>query len=378
MEYRIKNKRIKFIALSLLILFFIPALAFSQEIHQDLQGLWKAKVIDIVSQKEELIPGTDTSQIIQTLNVEILEGNRNGELVTFDNDYYVLEEGQKFFLNYLVTINGTELYSVRDIDRQGGILALVALFIAVVLVFGRMQGLRSLLSLAGSFLVIIYVLLPLLLKGYSPILVSVVVGSLILFVAIFFTHGFNKRSLVAFSGTVISVFLTGILAFFSIKFMNLTGFFSDETVYLNFSTNGSLNFEGLLLGGIIIGVLGVLDDIAITQVAVVSEMKTLSENLSKRELFQKAINVGKEHVSALVNTIVLAYAGVSLPLLLWFSQSTAPMWTIINNEIFATEIARTIIGSIGLIMTVPITTFLAVLFSEKYKKGESHKHGHSH
>lgn len=361
------------ILLATALLFAAPVSA--QELHQDLQGVWSARVVEVVSERVEEVPGTGTPATLQVLRVEILEGQKEGEIITLQNDYYPLSEGQKFFMNYLITISGDEIYSVRDIDRRVSIAWLAALFIAVVLIFGRMQGLRSILSLAGSFAVIIWVLLPLLLAGYPPVPVSIAIGSLILFVAIFFTHGFNMKALVAFAGTVLSIALTGILAYVSIKFLHLTGFFSDETVYLNFSTSGTLNFEGLLLGGMIIGVLGVLDDIAITQAAVVAEMKATAPHLSKWELYGKAIGVGKEHVSALVNTIVLAYAGVSLPLLLWFSQSTAPIGTILNGEIFATEIARTIVGSIGLIMTVPITTLLAVLLSDRYKSKEG---GHTH
>lgn len=362
-----------------LAIFLLPLFVSAQEIHQELQGVWKARVTDIISQEEKYIEGTDTKEVTQVINAEILEGDRKGEVVTLNNDYLVLKDGQIFFLNYFININGTEYYSVRDVDRIGGIFMLLGLFVVVVLIFGKFQGLRSLISLFFNFLVIIYVLLPVLLKGYSPILVSIVVGSFILFFAIFFTHGFNRSSTIAFSGTVISVALTGLLAFFSIKLLNLSGFFSEETMYLNFNTSGSLNFEGLLLGGIIIGVLGVLDDIAITQVAVVSEIRSIGQHLSNKEIFDKAMHVGKEHVSALVNTIVLAYAGVSLPLLLWFSKSTAPINTIINNEIFATEIARTIVGSIGLIITVPITTILAVMVSKKISISKnSNRHHHHH
>lgn len=361
-----------------LAIFLLPLFVSAQEIHQELQGVWKAKVTDIISQEEKYIEGTDTKEVTQVVKAEILEGDRKGEVVTLNNDYLVLKDGQTFFLNYFININGTEYYSVRDVDRLGGIFILLGLFVVVVLIFGKFQGLRSLISLFFNFLIILYVLLPVLLKGYSPILVSIIVGSFILFFAIFFTHGFNRSSTIAFSGTVISVALTGLLAFFSIKLLNLSGFFSEETMYLNFNTSGSLNFEGLLLGGIIIGVLGVLDDIAITQVAVVSEIRSIGENLSNKEIFDKAMNVGKEHVSALVNTIVLAYAGVSLPLLLWFSKSTAPINTIINNEIFATEIARTIVGSIGLIITVPITTILAVMVSKKISISKSSNHHHHH
>lgn len=371
-----KIKSILFLAT----LFLLPAFLNAQEIHQDLQGVWRAEVKEIVNSGEKSIPGTDAKTKYQSIKVEILEGERAGEIIEIENDFILLEVGQKFYMNYLITVQGDEIFSVRDIDRRSTLFFLTALFAGVVLYFGRWQGMRSLLSLIGSFLIIIYVLLPLLIKGFNPVVTSILLGSVILGIAIFFTHGWNYKSIIAFSGTVISVCITGFLAWFSVKILNLSGFFSDETVYLNFSTRGSLDFEGLLLGGIIIGVLGVLDDIATTQVAVVAELKRAADHLSPKEIYRKALRVGNEHISALVNTLVLAYAGVSLPLLLWFSQSNSDFGRIINNEIFATEIARTIVGSIGLILTVPITTFLAVYFVDKLKniKSHGHSHGHSH
>lgn len=374
----VKNQ-IKFLLL-LIGFLFTPLFLGAQEveIHEDLQGVVRSKVLEIIEEGERSIPGTDAKTKYQILKVEIIEGDRQGEILEIENDFIILKEGQKFYMNYLITIQGDEIFSVRDIDRRSTLVFLTALFAAIVLYFGRWQGMRSLLSLVGSFLIIIYVLLPLLIKGYDPVLVSVLLGSLILGIAIFFTHGFNFKSLIAFSGTVISVCITGLLALFSVKILNLSGFFSDETVYLNFSTQGSLDFQGLLLGGIIIGVLGVLDDIATTQVAVVAELKKAADNISAKDLYRQALNVGNEHISALVNTLVLAYAGVSLPLLLWFSKSESEFGKIINNEIFATEIARTLVGSIGLILTVPITTFLAVKFVDKYKHLKSHRDHHHH
>lgn len=371
------RKQISIFIFSLLFI-CIPFITNAQELHEDLQGVWRAEVKEILNSGEKQIVGTDVKSKYQTIKVEIIEGERKGEIVEMENDFILLKEGQKFYMNYLITIQGDEIYSVRDIDRRATLFFLVALFAGIVLYFGRWQGMRSLLSLVGSFLIIIYVLLPLLIKGYDPVLVSVLLGSLILAIAIFFTHGFNFKSLIAFSGTVIAVCLTGLLALFSVKILNLSGFFSDETVYLNFSTQGALDFQGLLLGGIIIGVLGVLDDIATTQVAVVAELKKAAEHISAKDLYRQALNVGNEHISALVNTLVLAYAGVSLPLLLWFSQSDSEFGKIINNEIFATEIARTIVGSIGLILTVPITTYLAVRFVDKYKHLKSHHDHHHH
>lgn len=204
-------------------------------------------------------------------------------------------------------------------------------------------------------------------KGYSPILVSVSIATIILFIAIYFTHGFNRESTIAFSGTIISVVLTGLLAYFSVQIVQLTGFNTEEAVFLNIGNTVNLNFHGLLLGGILIGVLGILDDIAITQSVFVSEIYNSSINLTRKEVYKKAMRVGREHVSALVNTLMLAYAGASLPLLLLISNYDYPFRYVISNELFATEIVRTIVGSIGLVLAVPITTILAVYFLKGYK-----------
>jgi len=363
--------------LFLLALVFVPSISFAQEIHEDLQGVWSAQVVSITEEGTKLIPGTETESVYQVIEAEILEGEKKGTRIVLENDFISLRENQKFFVSYLITMDGRELYAVRDIDRRGALLLLTIFFAAVVVVFGKWQGVRSIISLFGSFIVIIFVLLPLLLQGYNPIVISILIGSVILFVAIFFTHGFTFQSLIAFCGTTITIVVTGMLAFVSIEVLQLSGFFSDETVFLNFGTNGTLDFKGLLLGGMIIGVLGVLDDIAITQVAIVRELAKNSKNLSVYQLYESAMSVGREHVGALVNTIVLAYAGVSLPLLLWFSQSEASFGTIINNEVFATEIARTIVGSIGLILAVPVTTFLAVYFRKKLVSSKAiHAHHH--
>lgn len=365
------------VSLALLGAFINTSVLDAQEIHQDLQGIWRAEVVRIIDQEQRIVPGTETTHIYQTLEARILEGEKEGEVVVVENDFLELKEGSKFFLYYVIPINGAEMYSVRDIDRRPAILWFVLLFVIAVVAIGGMQGVRSLLSLAAGFFVILFVLVPGLLSGYPPIILSIALASLILFLAIFFTHGFNKESLVAFSGTVVGVIFTGVFAYIGVSVASLTGFASDEAVYLNFNTPG-LDFTGLLLGGIIIGVLGVLDDIAITQAAVVSELYGSAPNISKREAYSRALRVGKEHVGALVNTLALAYTGAALPLLLLFSTSEASTGSIINQEVFATEIIRTIVGSIGLIMTVPITTLLAVFLLESNRGKVSHTHAHNH
>lgn len=363
-----------------IIFILLPTLSFGAEVHQDFQAIFEAKVLNIQKEAYQRLEGTKTDIFVQDLEVLITSGIKKDQKVFLQNDFQKVKVGDKIFINYLKTIDDREIYTFKDIDRRSALLFTLLVFVFLVIVLGGFGGIRSLLSLFLSFLAIFFVLVPLLLSGYSAVLVSIFVGVLILSSAIYITHGFNLKSNIALLGTFISVFITSLFARFIISKTSLSGFFSDESVYLNLNTGGTLNFEGLLLGGVIIGILGVLDDISVTQVAVVFELKSLSYSISSYDLYKRAIRVGKEHIGALVNTLVLAYSGVSLYLILLFSKSNEPFSYIINSEIFATEIVRTIIGSIGLIISVPITTFLAVYFVNKLKIDLSKykDHGHIH
>jgi len=372
------NNALLFLTLSVISFLLLPAVGNAQEIHNDYQGTYRAKVIKIESEELRAIPGTDTEHLYQEIKVEVLDGPEAGRTITIENDYLELDKGDKFYFNHNIYIDGTEVYAVVNIDRRGALILFGLLFVGAVIAFGGWQGVRSLLALGGSFAAIFYVLLPGLLHGWNPLLLSVIVASGILAAAIFFTHGLNRESAVAYGGTMVAVFLTGILAIIAVHMSDLSGFVSEESVYLNMNTGGSLNFTGLLLGAIIIGVLGVLDDIAVTQAAVVTELYNSNSNMERREVYKRALRVGREHVGALVNTLVLAYAGVSLPLLLYFYMSPISFWSLVNSEIFATEIIRAIVGSIGLIMTVPIVTGLAVFYLKGYKPTHSHSHSHGH
>lgn len=325
---------------------------------QDVPDIYSAKVIEVISQTRTVVAGTEVDAIEQVVIIELLNGPDKGKTEAITNDYVLLSNGDKIFVS--PQENGGDSYSVVERDRTTPLLILLGIFAIAALVFGRMQGLRALLSLCGSFFIIIYVLLPSLLKGYPPLLVSTMVATVILFLAIYITHGFNRQSTVAFLGTVSSVFLTSVLAFFSVALLRLTGFGSEEAVMLNLHSAINIDFNGLLLGGIIIGALGVLDDIAVTQAAMIDEFYGSSPNLTKKEAYFKAFRVGKEHVSALINTLVLAYAGASLPLLMMFATSGYPFAVIVSQEMVSAEIVRALVGSIGLILTVPITTLLAV------------------
>ncbi len=360
---------------SLLLLVSNITVSSAQEIHEEYQGTYRAEILNIVKEESRVV-WNDTKSTYKTVEVKFLEGPQKNKTITFESDFPVINKGQKIYVNYLVDIGGKERYAITNIDRQNQVYFFIGLFILAVILLGGKQGVRSLVSLSASFLAIFYILLPGLLHGWNPLVTSVVVASAILFFAIFFTHGFNRESLVAYGGTMLSVFLTSILAVVAVKTTYLSGFSADESVSLNFNTGGVLDFTGLLLGAIIIGVLGVLDDIAVTQAAIVSELYDSNKDISRMEVYKRAMRVGREHVGALVNTLVLAYTGTALPLLLLFKTQQFSFTTAINLEIFTTEIIRTIIGSIGLIITVPIVTLLAVYFLKGYKS--KHHQAHSH
>ncbi|MDQ5950085.1 MAG: hypothetical protein QG585_25 [Patescibacteria group bacterium] len=338
----------------------------------------KVEILKIRSEKTDFLPGTKSEHLIQEIDAVVLDGTDKGKIIFLINDFTPLKPTDKVFV---ASYNNEteEVYGVIEKDRTKALIFFVFLFCAGVVALSGKQGVRSLLSLLGSFIVIIYILLPNLLAGAPPVSISIAVASLILFFAIFFTHGFNKESAVAFSGTFIAILITGILANFSIEIAELSGFSSHESVYLNFLNDSVLDIKGIFLAGIIIGSLGILDDIAITQASVVSELWRANKDLSKLEVWKSALKVGREHSSALVNTLALAYTGASLPLLLLFSGSSAPIEMTLSREVFAGEIIRTAIGSLGLLLTVPVTTLLAVLYLKNSKGGaSSHAHHHHH
>lgn len=350
----------------------------SQQLHQDLQATLRAKVVDIISEEETVIPGTDVRSFSQMLKAEIIEGAEKGKVVELENDLFRLKEDDVFFMSYLKTINGDEFYTVQAPDRRRALGMLVGLFLVIFLTLTGLKGLRSLLSLAGSFFIILHILLPQLLEGTSPVLISSAVSIGILALVMYLTHGFSRLTTAAFLGTTITITLTALFADLAMTLTQITGFVSDEAVSLNLTTGGVLDLTGLLLGGIIIGAVGVLDDIAITQAASVEELSYANPLLTRAELFARAMRIGRDHISALVNTLALAYTGASLPLLLLFSTSSVPAWVLVNREVFAAEIIRTIIGSSGLILAVPITTWLAVRLLSKRGIEERPSHNHSH
>jgi len=363
------------------VLVFAPVIASAQEVHQDFEERVQATVLSVEDSYERTITGTGASTTVQELRIELLEGERAGEIVGLTSEKVVLSEGDTIYVNRIIDISGNEYITFADFERRPVLFVVMALFVLMLLVFSGWQGVRALLSLFGSIGAIFFLLIPALLAGYNPALTSVAIAAIVMCFVLFGTHGINPRTLIAFAGTYTAIAITGVIAYFSVDLMRLTGFSSDASVYLNFATNGQLDLAGLLLGSIIIGILGVLDDVSITQASVVQELKRANAELKFLDLYQGAIRVGKDHIGSLVNTLALAYVGVSLPLILLYAKTESSFMLSLNQEVIAAEVIRIIIGSIGLILAVPLTTLVAAWWfggREVVDSDEVATHCHSH
>ena len=251
-------------------------------------------------------------------------------------------------------------YNIAEHQRGKPLVWLAVLFAAAIVAFGRLRGLAALAGLAASFAILLTFVLPGISAGHSPLVVAIVGSALIMFVVLYLTHGVSAQTSVAVLGTLGSLVLTGLLGLAATMGTHLTGFGSEDATTLSMF-RGDVDLHGLLLAGIIIGSLGVLDDVTVTQAATVTELGHANPNFSRRELYRSATRVGRAHIASVVNTIVLAYAGASLPLLLLLTADSRALGQILTSEFLAQEIVRSVVATLGLIAAVPLTTALAVV-----------------
>ena len=254
---------------------------------------------------------------------------------------------------------------ITDRSRLPSIFWLLALFVITVLVIGRGHGFRALLSLGLTFLIVVGFVVPKILDGAEPIKLVVFSSAAIVVGSMLIVYGWNKKSRVAISGMLVGVIITAVISRIFTEFASLTGSTVEEVMFIKDLVGNNVDFEGLLLASFILGSLGVLDDIAITQAATTEEIVLANSKLSRGEIFKKVMRVGVDHIASMINTLFLAYAGASFVLLLLFGLNQPPFQgfvDVVNNEVVATEIIRTLVGSVGLILTVPITTYLAAYY----------------
>ena len=347
----------------LLIIFLIPGEVFSKV--QGEPEILEAEIIRVVEEKE------GKSGLYQKLELFVRKGSKRGEKIIVENGNIPAANTPKFkagdgvVLNLSKNIDGNDFVYITDYIRRDSLLWLFIIFAVLAVIIGRWRGLTSLIAMGISFGVIFVFILPQILSGADPIFISVLGSFVIIPVTFYLSHGLNRKTTLAILGTVTALILTGILANVYVEVSKLSGFASEEASFLQIEKEGAVNIKGLLLAGIIIGVLGLLDDITVSQAAVVKQLKDANRALGAGELYKRAMDVGRDHIASMVNTLVLVYAGAAMPLLLLFINNPHPFSEVINYEIVATEIVRTLVGSIGLILAVPITTGIAALASKR-------------
>ena len=304
----------------------------------------------------------DAPERCQTITVRIESGDDAGDEVQLEMGGTAgaptVDVGDEIRLGVDQVEGGAPAYYFADFDRDRPVLVLAVLFVLAAVVFGRWSGVRALLALVASLLVIVWFVIPAVLDGRSPVAVAIVGSAVIMLAVLYVTGGFTAQTTVTVLGTMVSLALIAALAAVFVAASELTGLADENAVFLS-AASGSVNVQGLLLGGIVIGSLGVLDDMTVTQVSTVWELRRANPRYDLAALYRSAERVGRDHIASTINTLVLAYAGASLPLLIFFTQSNLELGQILTSEVIAVEIVRTLVGSIGLIASVPITTALA-------------------
>ncbi len=247
--------------------------------------------------------------------------------------------------------------------------AAVAVFCIVTIVFGRRRGAAAIIGLLVSIAVLIWFIIPRIAAGGSPLFIALSGATVIAVISHIVSHGVRRRTFISLSGTLATVWLSAPLALVAVSAVRLSGVGSDEAFYLSVGVFGAIDLRGLLLGGIVLGALGILDDVTSTQAATVDEISQADPTLGVRELYRRGLSVGREHIAALVNTLALAYVGASLPLFLLLAEGGGmPTWLVANGELIVEEVIRTLVGSTALILAVPLTTILAAWIFGRKKK----------
>ncbi len=322
--------------------------------------------------EDRFINQTGSQNIYQKVLVELEDGQRiaieHGGDIRLSTEQKVLS-GDRVVVIKNYNLNGDFSWQIIDKYRLGTIQLLVFLFAGLVIVMSKKKGLGAIIGLIISLGVIVFYIVPQINAGEDPLLISVSGGIAILFSTIFLAHGFSRQTSIALFSTSITLVLTALIAIVCVHLTSLTGFGGEDDINLRYGL-GTLNAKGLLLGGIIIGVLGVLDDITTAQTTAIFEIFKANPKIRLNDLFKSGMRIGNQHISSLVNTLILVYAGVSLPIFIYivYNPTNQPLWVLLNNEFIAEEIVRSLVGSFSLVLAVPITTVTASYFATKYSK----------
>jgi uncharacterized membrane protein len=308
------------------------------------------------------MPATCATAVVEVLG----DDAGGGDFVQIDLDAAVyangVAEGDTVVLTRDPGAEGGPAYAFYDFARDTPIIALAVAFAVVVGLVARLRGLASLVGLGFAFFVLLQFVLPGILSENSPTLVSLVGSAAIMFVVLYLAHGFSARTTTALVGTLFGLALVAVMGAAAVDVARLTGLTSEETTALH-GYDPTLDFSGLVLAGIVVAGLGVLNDVTITQASAIWQLREVDPTISWRELFHRGMTVGRDHIASTVYTIVFAYAGAALPLLLLLEVYAQPTWTVLTSSALAEEVIRTLVGAIALVLAVPVTTVVGAFFA---------------
>jgi uncharacterized membrane protein len=331
------------------------------DVDSELLGLasqvYRAEVTDVIEAGCSYAPDSPCTLVV----FELLEGPTPGGVATQEFEELpstpTFASGDRVVMNYLPESEPAFQYQFADRERRGLLIGLTVVFALAVVGLGRLRGLAALVGLGLSVMILIAFIVPATLAGTDPVLVAAVGALAIAMASLYLAHGFTDLTHVALLGATGALVITVILSSVMTNLARFSGLAGEESLYLTLF--GGIDVAGLLLAGIVLGALGALDDVTVTQASTVWELRRANPALGVGELTAAGLRVGRDHIASTVNTLLLAYAGASIPLLLLFGLSQQSLGTIANSEVVAVEIVRTLVGSIGLVAAVPITTWLA-------------------
>jgi uncharacterized membrane protein len=346
------------------------------------------RTVGAVAESVESVPcALSASHVCRVAHVKILDGPQKGRKTVLTTVAAVgsldVAKGDRIRVYKNTAPAGAkpgDSFSFADFDRRGAMLWLGIGFAVLLLATGRVHGLRALIGLLASLLIVIKFVVPAILHGSSPFAVAVVGAFAVMSVMMPLSYGLGAKALAAWLGTAVSLLLAAGLAYAFAQFAHLSGAASDESVYLG-ATQSRLSLQGLLVAGMVIGALGVLVDLTVSQSSTVIALRRVNPSLGFGGLFRGALDVGHDHIAATVATLVFAYAGAALPVLLIFSVGGTPFADALNGEAVADEVIAALVGSIGLIASMPITTALAALLAPRMSDkqlGPAGSHAHAH
>lgn len=366
----------KVLAVALLTFFVFSFIAYGEETNYEeeeiLASYEKALVMNVSEDEGMINEGIGKTQFVV---VKMLTGEYKGETFNIEN---ILSDNPAFDIpvkigdKVLVMVEEGEginpEINIADYARDYYIYILTVVFLLMLLIIGKGKGLKTIITLVFTMFMIFKVLLPLILRGFNSIFITVLISIVVTILTILLISGFSKKSYAAILGTISGVLIAGFLAFIIGTKVKLTGLTAEEAVMLLYiPQNIDLNFKDLLFSGILLGALGAVMDVCMSIASSIDEINRVNNGLSMKELFLSGMNVGKDIMGTMSNTLILAYTGSAVPLMLLFMAYEASFIRIINMDIIATEIIRSVAGSIGLVLSIPITAAIAAMLIKRDK-----------